>query len=154
AGSDDVVHAIAADFLGSPRPSSSGFVSIAVAGAHLTGQPLNADLVARGGRFESLTRTASDYRMFLVDGPLPRPGVTRVVGGPPDGGVEVEIWSLPEAALAGFAATIAPPLGLGAVDLIDGSRALGFLCTADGARPDRDITEYGGWRHYLAAKQT
>jgi len=153
AGSDDKVCSIAADALATPRPvTESGVVRLAVAGAHLTGQPLNADLRARGGRFETLTRTALDYRMFLVDGPIPRPGVTRVVDGPGGAGIEVEVWSLPEQALAGFAATIAPPLGLGPVDLIDGSTVLGFICTADGARAERDITEHGGWRGYLATR--
>lgn len=155
AGSDDVVHAIAANVLGVSLPcSDAGFVRIAVAGAHLSGQPLNADLCARGGRFLMVTRTAPDYRMYLVDGPLPRPGVTRIVGGAPAHGIEVEVWSLPEDALAGFAATIAPPLGLGPIDLLDGTRVLGFICTADGAREDRDITEYGGWRAYLTATTT
>jgi len=155
AGCDDVIHAVAADVLAVARPSTAPAcrrVNVAVAGAHLDGQPLNADLRARGGRFEALTRTAPDYRMFVVDGPLPRPGVTRVIDGPSHDGLEVEVWSLPETALAGFAATIAPPLGLGSVDLIDGQRVLGFICSADGARPERDITMYGGWRAYLASR--
>ena len=151
-GHDDVVCALAADVLGVARPVPRvNRVSIAVAGAHLAGQPLNADLCARGGRFEELTRTASDYRMFLVDGPLPRPGVTRVVGGVAGPGVEVEVWSLPADAIAGFAETIARPLGLGHVELAGGRQVLGFICSAEGARSDRDITEYGGWRAYLAA---
>lgn len=151
AGHDDVVCSIAADLLGAGRPASAADrVRVAVAGAHLSGQPLNGDLCARGGRFEALTRTADDYRMFLVDGPIPRPGVTRVVDSRGGGGVEVEIWSLPTEALAGFAATIAPPLGLGPMELVEGDQVLGFICTADGARADRDITAYGGWRKYLA----
>lgn len=152
-GSDDVVCAIAADMLGVDRPilATDTTVHIAVAGAHLSGQPLNADLCARGGRLVEVTRTARDYRMFLVDGPLPRPGITRVMGGEEGPGIEVEIWSLPHKALAGFAATIAPPLGLGPLDLIDGRRVLGFICTADAARADRDITDFGGWRGYLKA---
>lgn len=155
AGSDDVVHAIAADVLGCDRPSTEDAgIAIAVAGAHLSGQPLNADLCARGGRFVETTRTAADYRMYLVDGPIPRPGVTRIVDGRSDGGVEVEIWSLPREALAGFIETIAPPLGLGPVALADGRTVVGFICSADGARSDHDITAYGGWRTYLLDAQS
>ena len=151
AGSDDVVHAIAADLLGEVRPQvGHDGLLLAVAGAHLAGQPLNADLVARGGRFVRATRTAADYRMFEVDGPVPRPGVTRVRGVEQHGvGIEVEVWELPRDALAGFAATILPPLALGPLDLEDGTSVLGFVCTADGADPARDISHFGGWRSYL-----
>lgn len=149
-GADDRIHAIAADLVGEPRPAPSAVdIEVAVAGAHLSGQPLNADLVARGGRLVTTTRTAREYRMFDVPGPVPRPGLTRVLGGLPGDGIEVEVWSLPNAALGGFASTILPPLALGPVDLIDGRRVLGFVCTADGADPGRDITSYGGWRSYL-----
>jgi allophanate hydrolase len=90
--------------------------------------------------------------MFEVDGPVPRPGVTRVRDGSDGPGIEVEVWELPTSSLAGFAATILPPLGLGPLELDDGSSVLGFVCTADGADPTRDITEYGGWRAYLATR--
>jgi allophanate hydrolase len=66
-------------------------------------------------------------------------------------GLEVELWSLPPAALAGFMATIAAPLGLGQVTLRDGRQVLGFICSADGVDEARDITAFGGWRAYLAS---
>ncbi|WP_182376748.1 allophanate hydrolase [Nocardioides sp. WS12] len=125
---------------------------VAVAGAHLTGQPLNADLVRRGGSLVTTTRTATDYRMYVVDGPLPRPGLTRTDGKPAGEGIEVEVWRLPADALAGFMGTIAPPLAIGPVELADGSQVLGFVCTADGVDPDREITAYGGWRAWLDAR--
>jgi allophanate hydrolase len=152
AGHDDLVANLAAAWCGEApvvEPAPSATTLLAVAGAHLSGQPLNADLVDRGARFVRAARMAPGYRMFLVDGPLPRPGVTRVrrsaqtLPGP-----EVEVWSLPTEALGGFLATVAPPLGIGPVDLDDGSRVLGFLCSADGADPERDITRYGGWRSF------
>lgn len=151
AGADDRIHALAADLLGEPRSAvSSSGIELAVAGAHLSGQPLNADLVARGARLIRTTRTAADYRMFSVPGPVPRPGVTRVVEGIAGEGIEVEVWSLPTEALGGFALTVLPPLALGPVDLIDGQRVLGFVCTADGADPEQDITSFGGWRAYVS----
>jgi allophanate hydrolase len=123
---------------------------LAVAGAHLSGQPLNDELVRRGATLAFETRTARDYRMYLVEGQLPRPGLTRTdppVEGP---GIEVEVWRLPSAELAGFLATIAPPLAIGPLELADGTQVLGFLCTADAADPSREITQLGGWRAYLA----
>ena len=116
-------------------------VEIAVFGAHLAGQPLNADLVARGGCFVRACHTAPAYRMTLLPGPPPRPALVR--GG--TAALPGEIWALPAEALAGFLATIAPPLGLGTVQL-DHGPALGFISEpADGP----DITQYGGWRGWL-----
>lgn len=162
AGGDLALLDLAAAWCGEEpfRPAGEDRVDLVVAGAHLAGEPLNGDLVARGGRFVRAARMAPDYRMYLVDGPLPRPGVTRLPrgaaapalagGAGAPSALEVEVWSLPTAALAGFQATIAPPLGLGQVDLDDGTRVLGFLCTADGVDAARDITAYGGWRAWRA----
>ena len=57
---------------------------------------------------------------------------------------------MPAAEFGGFLATVEPPLAIGPVELSDGQQVLGFVCTADGADPARDITSYGGWRAYLA----
>jgi allophanate hydrolase len=157
--------------VGPVRPVD-GLVPVAVAGAHLTGQPLNADLVRRGGRLIEATRTAVDYRMFEVPGTVRRPGLTRLPGdggptglpgdggptglpgdgGPTGSGIEVELWGVPPGELAGFIATIAPPLAIGPVTLIDGREVLGFVATADAVDPERDITSYGSWRSYLASQ--
>ncbi|MCW2780931.1 MAG: Allophanate hydrolase [Marmoricola sp.] len=154
AGHDRALLALASKWCGEPGDGSeagAGLVAVAVAGAHLRGQPLNADLVRRGGRFAFAARTAADYRMYLVDGPLPRPGLTRTDGKPAGDGIKLEVWHLPAAELAGFLGTVAPPLAIGPVELADGSSVLGFVCTADGVDPERDITTYGGWRAWLAA---
>lgn len=124
-------------------------VLLAVAGAHLSGQPLNHELVRRGATLAFETRTAGDYRMYVVEGQLPRPGLTRT-DPPADGpGIEVEVWRLPAEELGGFLSTIAPPLAIGPVELADGIQVLGFVCTADAADPSREITKLGGWRAYL-----
>jgi allophanate hydrolase len=73
-------------------------------------------------------------------------------GTSPGEGVEVEVWRLPATQLAGFTATVLPPLALGPLELADGSSVLGFVCTADGADPARDITGFGGWRAWLASR--
>jgi len=151
AGHDDLVIDLAATWLGEATVSTPEGILLAVAGAHLSGEPLNHELVRRGARLAFSSRTARDYRMFVVDGPVPRPGVTRTLE-PLDGpGIEVEVWRLPAAAFAGFLTTVAPPLGIGPVDLVDGQQVLGFLCTADAADPDREITAAGSWRNFQAS---
>ncbi|MFC5264281.1 allophanate hydrolase [Kribbella qitaiheensis] len=146
AGHDDVVIDLAAVWCGEATRSSE--VLLAVAGAHLSGQPLNHELVRRGARLAFGARTAPEYRMYLLEGP--RPGLTRTVEPATGPGIEVEVWSLPAGEFAGFAATIEPPLALGPLELSDGQRVLGFVCTAEGADPDHEITRHGSWRSYLA----
>ena len=126
-------------------------VLVAVAGAHLRGQPLNADLVGRGARFVRSARTGPDYHMYEVPGPVRRPGLTRLPQGEMAEGIEVEVFSLPAPSLAGLLATVLPPLAIGPLELCDGSTVLGFVCTADGVDPAKDITAHGGWRAYLAS---
>ena len=146
AGHDRVLIDLAATWCGEPAEE----ILLAVAGAHLSGQPLNHELVRRGGRLAFDARTDASYRMYLVDGP--RPGLTRTVPDQGGAGIEVEVWSLPAGEFGGFLATVEPPLAIGPVELSDGQRVLGFVCTADGADPARDITSYGGWRAYLTGR--
>jgi allophanate hydrolase len=151
AGHDDVLLDLAARWCGEPprqTVDAPGEVLLAVAGAHLRGQPLNPDLVRRGATFAFETTTTREYRMYVVDGPVPRPGVIRTFG-EPGPGLDVEVWRLPAAELAGFMATIAPPLAIGPLELADGRQVLGFVCAADGVDPERDITHHGGWRAFL-----
>ena len=152
AGHDHALIDLAALWCGEPvpTPADGTDVLLAVAGAHLSGQPLNDQLVRRGARLAFGARTASSYRMYLVDGP--RPGLTRTLTDGDGPGIEVEVWRVPAAELGGFAATIEPPLAIGPLELSDGQRVLGFVCTADAADPARDITSAGGWRAYLSGR--
>ena len=155
AGHDEVVLDLAALWCGDdarPVASADDEILLAVAGAHLSGQPLNDQLVRRSARLVGDARTASSYRMYLVDGP--RPGLTRTASDQGGSGIEVEVWTLPAVELGGFLTTVEPPLAIGPVELSDGQRVLGFVCTADGADPAQDITSYGGWRAYLAGRST
>jgi allophanate hydrolase len=124
------------------------FLPIAVVGAHLSGQPMNHELTALGARLRRATRTAPDYQLYaLPDGR--RPGLVRR----PDGAaIEVEVWDVPQAAVGAFLAGIAAPLGLGKIRLEDGSEVTGFLCEAHAAETARDISEFGGWRGWLASQ--
>jgi allophanate hydrolase len=142
---------------GHPHPSrqkpafgaSFPYVPVAVVGAHLSGQPLNHELVALGARLRRAIRTAPEYRLFaLPDGK--RPGLIRRPG---DGvAIEVDVWDVPSEKLGIFAAGIAAPLGLGKVRLQDGSEVTGFLCETHATEDARDISRFGGWRGWLASR--
>ena len=138
-----------------PGPADPGaatshpYVSLAVVGAHLSGQPMNHELVALNARLRRSVRTAAEYRLYaLPDGK--RPGLVHSPGAGTT--IEVEVWDVPSASLGAFAAGIAAPLGLGKVRLDDGGKVTGFLCEAHAVESARDITEFGGWREWVAAR--
>jgi allophanate hydrolase len=123
-------------------------VPVAVVGAHMSGLPLNRQLTELGGRLEKTATTAPHYRLYALPGEPPaRPGMTRVAKG--GAALELEVWSLPSAALGAFLLKIPAPLGLGTVTLADGSCVPGFLCEGHATEGAKDITALGGWRAYL-----
>ncbi|HUH63176.1 MAG TPA: allophanate hydrolase [Terracidiphilus sp.] len=127
-----------------------GCVLMAVVGAHLSGQPLNWQLAERKARLVSRTRTDPDYRLYaLANTSPPKPGLVYAPGLAGEG-IEVEVWAMPEETVGGFLAAIPPPLTLGTLRLADGSQVKGFLCEPAGIEGAEEITQFGGWRNYLA----
>jgi allophanate hydrolase len=130
---------------------SETLIPIVVVGAHLSGMPLNHQLIEAGGVLIKSCRTAGDYRLFVLpDTTPPKPGLMR----DPDyagKGLEVEVWGLSSAAFGAFVAAIPAPLGIGKITLDDGAQASGFLCESHAVRAAREITELGGWRTFIAA---
>jgi len=128
----------------------SGQVRVAVCGAHLSGLPLNGQLTQRGARLVQSTQSAACYKLYaLPGGPPYRPGMVRVDEG--GAAIELEVWELPATAFGSFVAGIPAPLGIGTVELADGSAVLGFVCEALATQNAKDITHLGGWRAYLAS---
>jgi allophanate hydrolase len=134
-----------------PAPAQDE-IAIAVLGAHLSGMPLNGELVALGGRRREKVRTAPDYRLFaLADTQPAKPGRVRVAAGQ-GAAIEVEIWALSASGFGRFVAAVPPPLAIGTLRLADGSGVKGFLVEAEATAGARDISSFGGWRAYLAAQ--
>jgi allophanate hydrolase len=65
--------------------------------------------------------------------------------------IEGEVWALPTAAIGMLLAQVPPPLGFGNVSRADGP-CLGFLAETAGVEGAEDITRFGGWRGWLAAR--
>ncbi|MBJ7537634.1 allophanate hydrolase [Marinomonas transparens] len=130
-------------------------IDVMVCGAHLAGQPLNWQLTERGATLKTKTTTAPVYRMYaLAGGPPLRPGLVLNTGlGDEENGeaIEVEIWSMPSENFGSFVAGIPAPLGIGKVQLIDGSSVAGFICEPYGIEGAVEITQLKGWRAYLAS---
>ena len=133
-----------------PRPE---IAQIAVVGAHLSGLPLNGELTERGARLVRRVRTASCYRLFaLPDTRPPKPGMVRADDGAGHA-VEVEVWELPVPAFGAFVARVPRPLCIGTIELDDGTFVQGFLCESAALARAEDISHFGGWRAYLAARE-
>lgn len=126
-------------------------MKIAVVGAHLKGFPLNGDLISRGATFQQLTATSAAYRLFALPGTEPKkPGIRRALVEESGCEIEVEVWSLPKPEFGEFMATIPFPLGIGSLELRDGTWVNGFVCECSALQGATDITSFGGWRAYMS----
>jgi allophanate hydrolase len=125
----------------------SDTIPLVVCGAHLEGLALNWQLQERGAWLQQKTLSAPSYRMFVIEGAVPRPGMVRDEA---DGkALEIEIWQVPKAELGSFVAGIAAPLGIGKVETSDGRWLSGFICEGYAVSGAEEVTMLGGWRRYL-----
>jgi allophanate hydrolase len=128
---------------------NSDRMMIAVAGAHLTGEPLNYQLTLRDGRFIRKAKTAPSYQLFALPGTSPpKPGLVRV-GAETGLSIDLEVWELPLAEFGDFLKEVPSPLTIGMVHLSDGRVVKGFLCEQVAAQDALNISEFGGWKAYL-----
>jgi allophanate hydrolase len=159
AWSDEALADAAQTLLGEPHVADTAFQTrdcestIVVVGAHLRGMPLNHQLTSRGARFLGRATTAATYELFALDGTVPpKPGLRRTTtDGKP---IEVEVWSMSTVAFGSFVCDIPPPLGIGSVELADGTWHKGFICESFGFENATNITHFGGWRAYRASVTT
>ncbi|HGK4672823.1 TPA: allophanate hydrolase [Kluyvera georgiana] len=132
-------------------PLSAQHVRVAVVGAHLRGMPLNFQLTTRCAAFVEATQTAPHYRLFALANTQPqKPGIARDAAG---AAIEVELWDIPLARFGEFVAEIPAPLGMGSLELSDGRWVKGFICEPAALHDAVDITEFKGWRHWIARKE-
>jgi allophanate hydrolase len=100
---------------------------------------LGATLVRR-------TRTSARYELYVLSGPPPKkPGLKRVEHGAK---IDLEVWAMPAARLSDFIGKVNTPLGVGSVELDDGSWVKGFICEPWGLEGAEEITKFGGFRAY------
>jgi allophanate hydrolase len=146
---DAVVGATEERVANAPLPARprNGDLLIAVAGAHLSGQPLNHQLTSRGACLVRACRSSSNYRLYALSTTPPKPGLVfdaRYSGG----GIELELWSLGAAAFGAFVDEVPAPLAIGTVTLDDGTTVNGFVCEPSALDDATEITAHGGWRAY------
>lgn len=128
--------------------TDADLIELVVVGAHLSGMPLNKELLALNADFVRVDTTTANYRLYELPGTTPsKPGLLRVDGGA-GFPIEVEVWALAPAAFGLFVSRIPSPLGVGTVQLASGGTAKGFLVEEIAVRGARDISQFGGWRAF------
>ena len=144
---------LARRFAGNAEPAARpahDCVWLAVAGAHLSGQPLNHELTARGARRIRTTKTAPEYRLYALDTVPPKPGLVHAPGEAAQA-IEVEIWELTPEGFGSFVAQVPAPMTIGMTRLADGSLVKGFSCEPYALQGAREISQFGGWRAFRAS---
>ena len=122
---------------------------LAVNGTLMRGLELNQNLLDAGARFVRETRTAPTYRLWSIRDR--HPAMLRVGAG--GTAVAVEVWDVPAAGIADILIKEPPGLSIGKVILEDGTEVLGVLGELALCEGQREITRYGGWRAYVAARE-
>lgn len=125
-------------------------VPFAVCGLHMRGYSLEYQMVESGAEFIKEEKTAPTYQFIKLSGNPSKPGLIKQ----PYGGtsIEVEIWKMPLKSLGQFITAIPAPLGVGKVELQDGSEVPGFICEGYAEQEAEDISTLGGWRKLQEVK--
>jgi len=153
AGREDLIRGLGEEYTLRQAASASSATSaeevtttrVAVCGLHMRGYPLEKQMKACGARFIHEAATAPRYRLLKLDTVPAKPGlIKQELGG---ASIELEVWEMPITSFGGFAASIPAPLGIGKVELADGTEVPGFICEGYAAAGAEDITVFRGWRH-------
>lgn len=123
---------------------------IAVCGLHMRGFPLEKQMVEHGAVFVCEAKTAPKYKMVRLPSEPPKPGLIQTRG--TGAAIELELWEIPLSNLGYFTELIPSPLGIGKVELEDGTSVVGFICESAAADTAEDITSSGGWRYVKGIK--
>ena len=129
-------------------PSKNDTMEIAVVGAHLQGMPLHSQLTDRRARIIKSCKSSKSYKLFaLANTTPPKPGLMKTKS---DGvAIDLEIYEMPISEVGSFLDLIPAPLGLGNIELEDGSWVKGFICEPYAIDGSKDISDLGGWRAYI-----
>lgn len=123
-------------------------IHLAVNGTLMRGLALNTNLLSARATFVRETLTAPTYRLWSIDDR--HPAMIKVATG--GGAIAVEVWVVPEAGISQILLQEPAGLCIGKVRLADGEEVLGVLGEAVLCEGQREITQWGGWRAYIASR--
>ncbi|OAS24446.1 allophanate hydrolase [Paenibacillus oryzisoli] len=137
---------VAGEFIPTTPPSIPAQTTlVAVCGLHMRGYPLEKQMQGCGARFIREDESAAKYSLVKLPTSPAKPGMIKQQQG--GAAILLEIWEMPLEAFGGFAAAIPAPLGIGKVELRDGTEVPGFVCEAYAAEGAEDVTALRGWRN-------
>ncbi|MFC7062437.1 allophanate hydrolase [Halobacillus seohaensis] len=117
---------------------------LAVCGLHMRGYPLETQMQECGAEFIKEAVTAPKYQLIQIPSNPAKPGMIKQHQG--GAAIQLEIWEMPLKSLGSFTTSIPAPLGIGKVELEDGTEVPGFICEGYAETVSEDITALGGWR--------
>lgn len=122
-------------------------VNLAVNGTLMRGLELNPNLLQVGAEFLREALTEPTYRLWSIGDR--HPAMQRV----PEGGraIALEVWAVPVSGVSSLLLGEPPGLCIGKVRLADGEEVLGVLGEAILCDGQAEITQWGGWRAYIAS---
>jgi hypothetical protein len=123
-------------------------VLFAVNGTLMRGLELNPNLLEAGGEFVREAVTQPWYRIWSIGDR--HPAMLRVRQG--GAAIHLEVWRVPMVALGKVLLQEPPGLCVGKIALGDGSEVLGVLGEPYLCEEQPEITQWGGWRPYIASK--
>jgi hypothetical protein len=124
-------------------------IPLTVNGTLMRGLELNPRMIAVGARFLRETTTAPEYRLWSI-GDV-HPAMIRVRSG--GAAIAVEVWQVPTDGVAQLLLSEPPGLCIGKVKLADGAETLGVIGEPSLCDGQLEITQYGGWRAYVASRR-
>lgn len=132
----------------------------------MRGGKLNHDLTSRNATFVRETKSAAKYTMYALSAenlPTKPAMIFHPNGAENVGAVTVEVWDVPDDSIGSLLQKVPAPLGFGTIHLEDGSTVYGFIAEGWAADPSatalmglstEDITQFGGWREWHAARDS
>jgi hypothetical protein len=123
-------------------------LKLAVNGTLMRGLELNSNLLNVGAEFLYEAATTPDYRLWSINDV--HPAMVRVSSG--GVAVALEVWQVPSDGLVQVLLQEPPGLSIGKVTLDTGETVLGVLGEPVLCEGQREISAYGGWRSYCAAR--
>ena len=122
---------------------------LAVNGTLMRGLELEGNLRQAGAIFLKESKTEQSYRLYSINDKYP--AMIKVASG--GNTVDVELYEISEEGLQEVLSKEPPGLTIKEITLIDGSLVQGVVGLEEITKGQKEITEYGGWRNYLANRK-
>lgn len=145
---EGLIYGAANTFTNRPKLSKQETTLVAVCGLHMRGFPLEKQMKECGATFIREAATATKYKFVKLPTSPAKPGLIKAESG--GASIGLELWEMPLSSFGVFAASIPAPLGIGKIELQDGSEVPGFICEGYAAAQAENITALGSWRNAVS----